>query len=277
MAIWLLGLVPAVDCESDGLVERDELKYLRTQRSHDVPYLVRRWNAVARKAKLQMTVLSQEEGYPVIALSGDGTREQPGVYLSAGIHGDEPAAVLGLLEWCEARVQFLQSVPVVLLPILNPWGLVNNVRLDHRGRDLNRAFDGRKGPIGALRTFLRNRRFAVAASLHEDYDAHGIYVYEIGPRGYSIADDLLKATEAEIPRHEGSVEGRRTQQGVLRRSQGLRKIAREIEGMPESIYLHLHHAEIALTFETPSEFSLWRRVRAQRAFLEGIRGAMEKG
>lgn len=252
------------------------MSYLQAQRGHDVPFLVRRWKLLARRAKLRVTVLSEEAGYPVIALSSDGKYVEDGLYLSAGIHGDESGAVLGLLEWCEDHVEFLQSITVVILPILNPWGLMNNTRLDHKGRDLNRSFDGRRGPIGALRTFLQGRRFAIAASLHEDYDAHGIYVYEIGPRGYSIADDLLAGAESEIPRHVGNVEGRRSKQGVLRRSRGLRKIAQEIDGMPESIYLYLHHAEIALTYETPSEFSLWRRVRAQRAFLEGVRQVMEE-
>jgi hypothetical protein len=38
-------------------------------------------------------------------------------------------------------------------------------------------------------------------------------------------------------------------------------------GFPEAIYLHLHHAARTFTIETPSEFALDRRVRAQVTIL----------
>jgi predicted deacylase len=132
--------------------------------------VLRRWKKVAKSARLEMKTLGEEGGFPVVTLvnarAGAG---EPGLYLSAGIHGDEPGAVAGLLEWAERQVAFLAVTPVVIAPCLNPWGLANNSRVDHAGRDLNRMFDN--GGAGALRPLLRLLRgltFKAAVSLHED-------------------------------------------------------------------------------------------------------------
>jgi hypothetical protein len=196
----------------------------------------------------------------------------PGLYLRAGIHGDEAGAVLGLLEWAEGNLDVLRTHPVVIFPIVNPWGVAHNKREDESGRDLNRAFDEFSiEPIGAMLDFIAGVEFAVAVSLHEDYDANGVYLYELARRGERWGDELLQRVEGVLPRLEGAtVEGRRAVNGVLRRTQGLKKIAREIDGMPESIALYLSHARTALTFETPSEFSISRRVKAHMRFLDGV-------
>ncbi|NNC87755.1 MAG: M14 family metallocarboxypeptidase [Akkermansiaceae bacterium] len=255
-----------------------EQHYLRRHRAHDVDAVLRRWKAVARSAKLEMEVIAEEGGYPVAVLANEGApADRPALYVSAGIHGDEPAAVSGLLEWAERRVAFLKAARVVIVPCLNPWGLVHNSRVDHAGRDLNRMFEGAGG--GAVRPLLRyldGREFSMAVSLHEDFDAAGVYVYELARRGDYHGEELLAAVEKEIPRHPGSVEGRRAENGVLRRTRGIEHIAEQIDGTPESIHLFLHHARTAMTFETPSEFSLYRRVRAHEAFLEGVRKMMSR-
>jgi hypothetical protein len=252
-------------------VESIEEEYQRNHRSHDVPHIHQRWRAVARAAGLQIVTLAEEGDSPVLGLRNRKSVDGPGLYLSTGIHGDEPASVVGLLEWAEENVEVLKSHPVAIFPCVNPWGLLNNSREDHAGRDLNRAFDRScASPICAMLDFIEGREFAVAVSLHEDYDANGIYLYELAQRGENWGEELLGQVEKELPRHEGTVEGRRTRNGVMRRSKGLERISREIEGMPESIYLYLHHARTALTFETPSEFSLYRRVRAHLRFLESV-------
>jgi hypothetical protein len=252
-------------------MDRKEEDYLRKHRSHDAAHVLQRWRAVARAAGLVMESIAEAGGYPVVALRNRRSVEGAGLYLSTGIHGDEPGAVFGLLEWAEANAERLRTIPVVIFPCVNPWGLVNNLRTDPAGRDLNRAFDRTCGePICAMLDFIAGREFAMAASLHEDYDANGIYVYELGRRGESFGERLLEGVEKILPRHRGSVDGRRIQNGVMRRTTGLEKIAKMIEGMPEAIYLHFHHARTALTFETPSEFSLYERVRAHGAFLDGV-------
>lgn len=257
-------------CEARD-VDSDERAYLATHRSHEVGHLLRRWRAVARKADLQVVSLTGGGDNPVLGLRNRRSVPGNGFYLSAGIHGDEPAAVQGLLQWAENNVQSLREHPVAIFPCLNPWGLRNNRREDAEGRDLNRSFDRPGIPvIGALLDFISRRDFAVAVSLHEDFDANGMYVYELARQGESLGEDLLERVEGVIPRHQGEVEGRIPKNGVMRRTRGLMKIVREIGGMPESIHLFLNGAHTALTFETPSEYSLYRRVQCHIRFLEGV-------
>lgn len=258
-------------CANRGAVDSEEEQYLTSHRSHDVAHILKRWRVVARAADLQVVKLAEAGGHPVIGLRNRSPVAGPGIYLSTGIHGDEPASVAGLLEWAEERVEILRTHPVAIFPCVNPWGLVNNKREDESGRDLNRSFDRPEvEPIGAMLEFIEGRKFAVAVSLHEDYDATGVYVYELARRGESWGEALLERVELTIPRHRGRVEGRPAKNGVLRRTQGLAEIAREIEGMPESIYLYLNCAHTALTFETPSEYSLYQRVQAHIRFLDGV-------
>ena len=259
-------------------VDPTEETYLRAHRSHDISHLLSRWRRVARKAGLKVETLAEEGGYPVVALTNRRPPESGrGLYLSAGIHGDEPAAVAGLLEWAESHLPVLRNHPVTIFPCVNPWGLANNSRTDRAGHDLNRAFDRTcAAPVGAMLDFLEGRRFAIAVNLHEDYDANGAYLYELARRGEGAGQELLDRVERELPRHRGMVEGRRTRRGVLRRSRGLEEISKQIEGMPEAIYLYLHHARTAFTFETPSEFSLYRRTRAQVRFLEGVTELLDR-
>ena len=44
----------------------------------------------------------------------------------------------------------------------------------------------------------------------------------------------------------------------------------EIEGMPEAIYLFLNQTDISLTYETPSEYSLFDRVAAHGRALDAV-------
>ena len=235
-------------------------------RCHDYPFLVRRWRKVARAAGLRMTAFAQADGYDVFML----TSRQPlegGVYLSAGIHGDEPAGTEGLIRWAETHPEILRKQPCLLFPCLNPWGLVNNTRADAQGRDLNRTFQHDHVPhIQALKRLIKPHRFALVLNLHEDYDGQGLYIYELERRAPFWGEELVEIARPLIP-IEGRtmIDGRRTSKaGLLRRKIDINKFP----SIPEAVYLHLHHAERSFTFETPSEFALDQRVQVQVALID---------
>jgi len=181
--------------------------WLNQHSAHDYPALITRWKDLANKVGLEIVSLCQQGGYETIALQGEGEGKEDGLYLSAGVHGDEPAAVWALLEWAEANQKMLKRETVIILPCVNPWGFTNNVRMDFRRRDLNRLFHNKTLPFfrrwGKL---LGSRRFRLALNLHEDYDAQGIYVYELGPRGggdfgSGFRADRIRHPEGEPIRH----------------------------------------------------------------------------
>jgi succinylglutamate desuccinylase len=106
-------------------------------------------------------------------------KQKGGVYLSAGIHGDEAAATEGLYGWAEIHAAILPELPVMIFPCLNPWGLLSNRRTDSENRDLNRSYHLNELPrIRAQKDLIQRQSFRLTMCLHEDYDARGVYLYE---------------------------------------------------------------------------------------------------
>ena len=239
---------------------------------HDYGVLLTRWEALANRVGLTLSILCEEGGFPVIVIENSQALagEPEGIYLSAGVHGDECAPVWGLLHWAESDPAILRTRAVVIFPCLNPYGLVENTRRDHRGIDLNRSFENLECPlIRSWTTFLEGRRFALSLNLHEDYDAGGIYLYELA-RDESRGDKLLTACENIIPREmAGTVDGSDFHRGLLTRSGDLEKVVEEDlgGGYPEAILLFLRCCRYSYTFETPSEHDLVTRVQAHEAFI----------
>lgn len=240
----------------------------RSHSPHDYRHLVQRWRAVARQAGLPLQLLARAGELDLFWLKTPALQSQGGLYVSAGIHGDEPAGTEALIEWAEAHVDDLLDIPALILPCLNPWGLVNNQRADADRLDLNRSFHLESHPvISAVRQAAKPYQFHMAMTLHEDYDAQGLYLYEVqrGPVGWG--EKLLSAAQAVIPLDlRPKIEGTPAVRGLIRRRIIPKKFARL--GHPEAIWLHLHHADRTFTVETPSEFALEQRVAAHRAILE---------
>lgn len=191
--------------------------------------------------------------------------EYPSVYFSAGIHGDEPAAVEGLIRWSEASLKKFADWNWMIFPCLNPWGLERNLRFDSEGRDLNRCFNSSKVPqIAAHRSLLKGRRFHMAAALHEDYDSRGFYLYEVAAQRPFWGESLCAGLSSVMgPDLRSRIDGHSSRKGLIRR-----RIKPDLmKGHPEAFLLHFHHADRTFTLETPSEESLQQRVSLQQDFL----------
>jgi hypothetical protein len=249
---------------------------LEHQRSHDYGHLIRRWRSVARARGLRLTPYAAASGYELFHIAP--RRPAPGrpwIYLSAGIHGDETGATEGLLDWAAATGLPFTDFNLLVFPCLNPWGLVNNSRVDADGRDLNRTYHDDAVPQTAAHKAalagwhtpdLDGRRpFALSLCLHEDYDANGVYIYEIqGARPY-WAERLLEASRRHLPADtRRSIEGRSARAGIVRRAIDLASMPLH----PEAFTLHFHHAERTFTAETPSEAHLDARAAAHAAIIE---------
>ena len=237
-------------------------------RAHDYRHLAARWRRVAREAGLRLRPLAKDDGFDLFYLETPRLAGTPGLYLSAGIHGDEPAAPEALLQWAERHVTRFAGWPLLIFPCLNPWGLRNNVRTDSQGRDLNRLFHLDTHPVvAAVRKITHPHRFQIALPMHEDYDAQGIYLYEVQRGRGSIGDDLLRRAEKILPRDpRRTIDTSIAKNGLIRRRISPAKFAKM--GYPEAIWLHLFHSEHTFTFETPSESALGLRVRAHMSVLD---------
>ena len=235
---------------------------------HDYRRLVTRWRKVALAAGIPLRVLARAGKHPLYFLQSPALAESGGIYMSAAIHGDEPAASEALIVWAEKNVRRLAKLPLLIFPVLNPHGLINNTRTDADGADLNRLFHLDDHPvIRAIKRVVAQRRFALALMLHEDYDAEGYYVYEVKRELPFWGEGLLKTAARFIPIDSRvKIDGRSARAGLIRRR--FQKAVFLKMGYPEAIWLHELHARRSLTVESPSEFALEQRVRVHGAVIE---------
>ena len=241
----------------------------QAHRAHDYLYLVRRWRSLARRANLRCESFATSDQYELLCVRSPALEAEEGIYLSAGIHGDEPASTEGLYLWAELNLKYLRRLPLFILPGLNPWGLIHNRRVDAEGRDLNRSYHlDNVSQIKAHKELLKGYSFSLAMCLHEDYDAQGVYLYEVRQRGSAdrpIGSELLTAAGYYVPVDlRKKIEGRKALQGSIKR----RIRRKQFPVMPEAAYLAFNHSEHTITFETPSEYELGDRVQAQAAAVQ---------
>jgi hypothetical protein len=240
-------------------------------RVHHFETIRRRFLRACRALKWKTRILTRVDELPLYA--AEGGEGETHVYLSSGFHGDEPAGVEALLQFLESGAPQKFPFRWSLLPCVNPWGLQHNVRTDGRGRDLNRLFHRTDLPvIRAVRQWIEAQGLPhLALHLHEDYDAQGMYLYELDHTGKPIGPAMLQAAAADCPPDlRKNIEGSHAKQGWI-----LRKIAPDFFdeiGWPEGPWLYVAGVERVITLETPSEFGIERRVKAH---LRAIRKALD--
>ena len=192
------------------------------------------------------------------------------VYLSAGIHGDEPAGPLAVRQLL-ADNQWPDDLALWICPCLNPTGFPFNRRENAEGWDLNRQYLRPEAPEIASHIEWLNRQpdFDFCLCLHEDWEAHGFYLYELNPdRRPSRAAAILKAVAEGCPIDPSEmIEGRPAQDGLIRPNAD----PRSRPDWPEAFYLVTHKTRLSYTFETPSDFALDVRVAAQ---VRGVNAAL---
>ena len=198
------------------------------------------------------------------------------IYLSAGIHGDEPAGPLAaqrLLEdnrWPDAEVW--------LLPCLNPDGLRANTRGNADGLDINRDYRHRRTAEarGHVAWLERQPAFDLTLLLHEDWESHGFYCYELNPDGRpSLAPAMIEAVRGVCPIDASEViDGRpASAPGILRPQEWPEFRPEDRPEWPEALWLGVHKTRLNYTLEAPSDWPLAVRVNA---LVAAVRAAMER-
>jgi protein MpaA len=196
------------------------------------------------------------------------------IYISTGIHGDEPAGPSAMLQLIEEN-RWPEGLDVWLIPCLNPSGFDLNTRENSNGIDLNR--DYLQQMSAEVRSHIawmeRQPRFDLSLCLHEDWESNGFYVYELNPEGRpSLAASIVSAVAEVCPIDDGElIDGRKSAApGIIRPDIDPRNRPQ----WPEAFYLITYKTRLSYTFEAPSDFPLETRIRALvtgvRTVLNGI-------
>ena len=183
------------------------------------------------------------------------------IYISAGIHGDEPAGPLAALRLLQEN-HWPPDAELWLLPCLNPVGFVLNLRENDARKDLNRDYRHLEtGEVTAhIRWLERQPDFDVCFCLHEDWESHGFYVYELNPdQRPSLAGKMVEAVARVCPIDLSPViEGRDAKGGIINPT--LDPASRPL--WPEAFWLLQNKTRQSYTLEAPSDFPLATRVNA---------------
>ncbi len=222
------------------------------------------FRGAAEAAGFMPTLLADLESGPLVAWERPGSG--PRVYLSAGIHGDEPAGPLALLELMREGF-FTPAVHWSLCPALNPSGLAAVTRENAGGVDLNRDYWQRATLEVVAHGLWLDARPApdLFISLHEDWESTGFYFYEI-----NLGDDdperarlILEAVSPWFPPESGpEIDGHEPREAGWIYHPAEPDLP---EGWPEAIYLAKAGCPVSFTFETPSHAALGQRVAAHMA------------
>jgi hypothetical protein len=122
---------------------------------------------------------------PTGAAASATGNHRPGVYISAGIHGDEPAGPLAVRQLL-LQNRWPTHLDLWLCPCLNPTGFPINRRQNAQGIDLNRQYLQPTAPetLAHISWLGHQPPFGLCLCLHEDWEADGFYVYELNPEDH---------------------------------------------------------------------------------------------
>lgn len=218
----------------------------------------------ARPAGFQTTFYGKVGDWSLPAFKRGDDSEGPHIYLSAGVHGDEPAGPLAVLHLLRKRL--LPPGPrYTLVPLVNPRALETGTRNTPEGVDVNRDYGPQPGSSEARlhQAWLAGQRFDLALCLHEDTDGEGFYLYELcAPESRPLADVALKASRAHLP-----IDPRKEIDGMPARGGRVfpppEAHARERTDLPEALCLYFGHTGHCLTLETPTRAPVVQRMEAQ--------------
>jgi protein MpaA len=233
----------------------------------------------ARKAAEQhgwcSEVFYEHDGFKLFGLHRDarGQTNPKRMYISTGIHGDEPAGPLAAVKLLQED-RWPKNLELWMCPCLNPIGFSLNTRTNIRGLDLNRGYLNPVAEeiIAHIAWLGRQPKFDLTMMLHEDWESLGFYLYEQNPEGRpTFAEKIIEAVEKVCPIDRSElIEGRAASGGIVRPAID----PRTRPDWPEAFYLIMNKTRQSYTVEAPSDFPMPARIAALVAAVNTVAGSL---
>ncbi len=224
------------------------------------------FSRIASQAGFSREILAEVDGHEIPAFVRRA-EDAPVVYVSSGMHGDEPSGPLALLELLKEDL-FGSELEWMLCPLMNPTGVSVASRENNQGLDLNRDYLRRSSAevAGHVRWLEKQPVPDVFLSLHEDWESTGFYLYEIQKCEFaSVAHAILKAAADEIaPEPSELIDDHAVREPgwIFHKPE-----ADFPEDWPEAIYMANMGTQVSYTFETPSSLDLNKRINCHKLAL----------
>lgn len=220
----------------------------------------------------------------LVARSEPWDSTKPTVFISAGIHGDEPAGVHAAVQFLNHGLpEYADRFNFVVMPCLNPDGFDTQT---HNLMPMNINISGNLG-IGVDHPLIRALEKEIASvapstvlacDLHEDNDEQrsGCYMYELLSENTNrIAHRMLTVLSPEDVHTDPIVHP----DGSEPNDNGVIGYEIESNAMDGTVghYLKSQGATHATTIETPSTWSLEKRVQSHLDLIrQGLESASER-
>lgn len=230
----------------------------------------------AKQKNFEIEVILQKEPVNIVAfIKKSPSPKAPTIYLSAGIHGDEPAGPFAVIKLLEEGF-FDNTINWYIIPILNPTGLKLGTRENKEGLDLNRDYKLGKTPevTAHLEWFKKyqNIVFDLSICLHEDWEYQGFYAYAILPSKYMrLLPEIVQTVEKISPINlENEIEGRPAKGGfIIHFAEEVQDFINKRDDWPEAFFLMKQQMiPFHFTFETASSQPINQRVDAHCAAIK---------
>ncbi|MCY4114449.1 MAG: M14 family metallocarboxypeptidase [Chloroflexi bacterium] len=199
------------------------------------------------------------------------------VGLFGGVHGDEPAGYLSVLEFLEQRHWADHpAIAFSVFPCLNPTGCTLGTRENADGIDINRTYDRDEVPeVRVLRAMIKHDGFDAFIDAHEDPEEDGFYVYAfLENRAWhpeiveAVAERGPVTGKSEVD--ETPVEAGLISVGEDRSREEAFQEYMEDGDWPLPFYLYSLGMRSGMTTETPGQIELSTRVAMQHAARERL-------
>jgi protein MpaA len=239
----------------------------------DIDQVLRDDLAAARRFGWEIDELPVSDSLDLLAFRRVVKTPRKRLYVSTGIHGDEPAGPLAVRRLMQEN-QWPEGAALWLCPCLNPTGFPLNRRENAEGVDLNRDYRHlQSAEVRAHVSWLEKQpEFDLTLCLHEDWESPGFYVYEVNPdHEPSLGEKMIQAVSKVCPIDLSSViEDRPAQGGIIRPDIDPAKRPQ----WPEAFYLVRNKTRHSYTLEAPSDFPLQTRVAALVAAVGAVLSEM---
>jgi protein MpaA len=237
----------------------------------DIHKLLKDIQEIAGKTGWSLEPLNVSESLQLPAFQKIAKRPRKHLYISSGMHGDEPAGPLALLRLFEED-EWPDDISLFVIPCLNPGGFMRNTRENEEGVDLNRDYRSRTSTLvrAHIRWLEQRPRFDLSLLLHEDWEANGFYLYELNPDLQpALGEAMIQRVKDVCPIDDSVlIDGREAKDGIICANRYLK----DRPDWPEAFYLIHHKTRLSYTLEGPSDFPLLTRVNALAA---AVRAALE--
>lgn len=233
------------------------------RKSNDLDYYYNRMF----ESGLKVEELGKASGYPIFLVQNDHTIGQPNILIMAGVHGEEPGGVWGLLNVLMKLKLMRINVNLSFIPIMNPFGFKNGIRYNAELKSVNSGYFRTKSGEQELteegkifnKNFVRLTELSKNGflSCHEDVQSKDFYLYEIIP-GFKpdfIAEELLKlGTKYFNQKRDGYI----YDDGFGNVNNGI--VMNEEDGTIDDYLFCVGNIHRAITTETPGNADINKRV-----------------